>query len=188
MGAHRCPHTGQRTLGSDRHAIVIAIARPWLRPAALGDGKTSKGGVPRQRCALRSSAGQRRSWTRWAFAFSPTQPSILLATTNWPTRPQQRLRPRRSRPRLGNVDAVLLSHDQHADNSRSMDAGTSTMPSRLAHAFADALIVPVHGDGWAHDTQHRGDLERSFAALGLRSQLRLLEPGKRPLSSCRNSG
>jgi hypothetical protein len=47
-----------------------------------------------------------------------------------------------------------------------------------AHAFADALIVPVHGDGWAHDTQHHGDLERSFAALGLRSRLRLLEPGK----------
>jgi L-ascorbate metabolism protein UlaG (beta-lactamase superfamily) len=47
-----------------------------------------------------------------------------------------------------------------------------------AHAFADAVIVPVHCDSWAHFTQDRGDLERSFAALGLGSRLRLLEPGK----------
>jgi hypothetical protein len=47
-----------------------------------------------------------------------------------------------------------------------------------AHAFADAAIVPVHCDSWAHFTQDRGDLERSFAALGLGSRLCLLEPGK----------
>jgi L-ascorbate metabolism protein UlaG (beta-lactamase superfamily) len=46
-----------------------------------------------------------------------------------------------------------------------------------AHAFADATIVPVHHDGWAHFTQSGGDLERSFAALGLGSRLCLLEPG-----------
>ena len=46
-----------------------------------------------------------------------------------------------------------------------------------AHAFADATIVPVHHDGWAHFTQGRDDLEKSFAALGLASRLRLLEPG-----------
>jgi L-ascorbate metabolism protein UlaG (beta-lactamase superfamily) len=47
-----------------------------------------------------------------------------------------------------------------------------------AHAFPDAVIVPVHCDSWAHFTQDRRDLERSFAALGLGSRLRLLEPGK----------
>lgn len=46
-----------------------------------------------------------------------------------------------------------------------------------AHAFADATIVPVHYDGWAHFTQDRGDLEKSFAALGIGARLRLLEPG-----------
>jgi L-ascorbate metabolism protein UlaG (beta-lactamase superfamily) len=46
-----------------------------------------------------------------------------------------------------------------------------------AHAFADAAIVPVHYDGWAHFTQNRGDLEKSFAALGIGPRLRLLEPG-----------
>jgi len=46
-----------------------------------------------------------------------------------------------------------------------------------AHAFPDAAIVPVHHDGWAHFTQNRGDLEKSFAALGIGARLRLLEPG-----------
>jgi L-ascorbate metabolism protein UlaG (beta-lactamase superfamily) len=46
-----------------------------------------------------------------------------------------------------------------------------------AHAFPNALIVPVHCDGWAHFTQNRDDLEKTFDALGVESRLRLLEPG-----------
>jgi len=46
-----------------------------------------------------------------------------------------------------------------------------------AHAFAEATIVPVHHDGWAHFTQHRDDLEKSFAALGIGGRLQWLEPG-----------
>jgi L-ascorbate metabolism protein UlaG (beta-lactamase superfamily) len=46
-----------------------------------------------------------------------------------------------------------------------------------AHAFPDATIVPVHYEGWAHFTQSRDDLEKSFNALGFGSQLKLLEPG-----------
>ncbi len=46
-----------------------------------------------------------------------------------------------------------------------------------AHAFPDAAIVPVHCDGWAHFTQDRNDLQRSFKALGIDSRLRLLQPG-----------
>jgi L-ascorbate metabolism protein UlaG (beta-lactamase superfamily) len=46
-----------------------------------------------------------------------------------------------------------------------------------AHAFPDATIVPVHHDGWAHFTQSGGDLEKSFAALGIGPRLRLLAPG-----------
>jgi hypothetical protein len=46
-----------------------------------------------------------------------------------------------------------------------------------AHAFADATIVPVHHDGWAHFTQHRDVLEKFFAALGLGGRLQWLEPG-----------
>jgi L-ascorbate metabolism protein UlaG (beta-lactamase superfamily) len=46
-----------------------------------------------------------------------------------------------------------------------------------AHAFSDAMIVPVHCDGWAHFTQSCEDLKRSFKALGIDSRLRVPEPG-----------
>jgi L-ascorbate metabolism protein UlaG (beta-lactamase superfamily) len=46
-----------------------------------------------------------------------------------------------------------------------------------AHAFPDALIVPIHRDSWAHLTQGSDELEQSFTALGLRSRLRMLQPG-----------
>jgi L-ascorbate metabolism protein UlaG (beta-lactamase superfamily) len=46
-----------------------------------------------------------------------------------------------------------------------------------ARAFPDALIVPVHYDGWAHFKQSGNDLRVSFDALGFGKQLKLLEPG-----------
>ncbi|MGY3132205.1 L-ascorbate metabolism protein UlaG (beta-lactamase superfamily) [Bradyrhizobium sp. USDA 4501] len=46
-----------------------------------------------------------------------------------------------------------------------------------AHAFADAVIVPVHTDGWAHFRQSASDLRASFDALGFGRRLRILEPG-----------
>jgi L-ascorbate metabolism protein UlaG (beta-lactamase superfamily) len=45
-----------------------------------------------------------------------------------------------------------------------------------AHHFSDAVIVPVHTDGWAHLTQGREEIRRTFAALGLVPRLVLLEP------------
>ncbi len=46
-----------------------------------------------------------------------------------------------------------------------------------ARAFADAVIVPVHTDGWAHFRQNAGDLRASFDTLGFGRRLRILEPG-----------
>ena len=46
-----------------------------------------------------------------------------------------------------------------------------------ANQFGDALIVPLHHDGWAHFTQSGEDIERTFGALGLGARLRLLKPG-----------
>ncbi len=46
-----------------------------------------------------------------------------------------------------------------------------------AHAFPDAVIVPVHCTGWAHFTENADDLARSFKALGVAGRLKLLEPG-----------
>jgi hypothetical protein len=46
-----------------------------------------------------------------------------------------------------------------------------------ARAFPDAVIVPLHTDGWAHFRQNAGDLRVSFDTLGFGSRLKLLEPG-----------
>jgi L-ascorbate metabolism protein UlaG (beta-lactamase superfamily) len=46
-----------------------------------------------------------------------------------------------------------------------------------ARAFGDAVIVPVHTDGWAHFKQSAGDLRAAFDALGFGARLKLLEPG-----------
>ena len=48
-----------------------------------------------------------------------------------------------------------------------------------ARAFGNALIVPVHTDGWAHFRQNAKDLRATFDALGFGKRLRLLEPGVR---------
>ena len=46
-----------------------------------------------------------------------------------------------------------------------------------ARAFPDAVIVPLHTDGWAHFRQSAGDLRASFDTLGFGARLRILEPG-----------
>jgi L-ascorbate metabolism protein UlaG (beta-lactamase superfamily) len=46
-----------------------------------------------------------------------------------------------------------------------------------ARAFPDAVIVPVHTDGWAHFSQNSRDLRATFDTLGFGARLKLLEPG-----------
>ena len=46
-----------------------------------------------------------------------------------------------------------------------------------ARAFGDAVIVPLHTDGWAHFKQNANDLKVSFDALGFGPRLKLLQPG-----------
>jgi L-ascorbate metabolism protein UlaG (beta-lactamase superfamily) len=46
-----------------------------------------------------------------------------------------------------------------------------------ARAFPDAVIVPVHTDGWAHFRQNAQDLRAAFDTLGFGSRLKLLKPG-----------
>lgn len=41
-----------------------------------------------------------------------------------------------------------------------------------AAAFRDAVIAPVHHDGWAHFTQSQDDLARTFQILGMPGRLR----------------
>ncbi len=46
-----------------------------------------------------------------------------------------------------------------------------------ARAFPDAVIVPIHTDGWAHFRQNAADLRATFDTLGFGKRLRILEPG-----------
>ena len=52
-----------------------------------------------------------------------------------------------------------------------------------ARAFPDAVIVPLHTDGWAHFRQNGDDLKSTFDTLGFGSRLKLLVPALRPGSS-----
>ena len=46
-----------------------------------------------------------------------------------------------------------------------------------AGAFADAIIVPLHCEGWAHFSETPGDIDTAFARAKLQHRLRLLRPG-----------
>jgi L-ascorbate metabolism protein UlaG (beta-lactamase superfamily) len=46
-----------------------------------------------------------------------------------------------------------------------------------ASAFPDAVIIPLHTEGWAHFRQSSGDLRSSFDTLGFGSRLKILPPG-----------
>ena len=48
---------------------------------------------------------------------------------------------------------------------------------QTARAFPDAVIVPLHTDGWAHFSQSGADLRVTFDMLGVGSRLKLLQPG-----------
>lgn len=46
-----------------------------------------------------------------------------------------------------------------------------------AHAFPDAIIVPVHTEGWAHLNQKTDALVRSFRVLGMSERLAVVSAG-----------
>jgi L-ascorbate metabolism protein UlaG (beta-lactamase superfamily) len=47
----------------------------------------------------------------------------------------------------------------------------------VARAMPNALIAPLHYEGWAHFSEGRGEIERVFADAGLGDRLRWLTPG-----------
>lgn len=48
----------------------------------------------------------------------------------------------------------------------------------LARAWPQAVIVPLHFEGWAHFSEGRPELEGAFAAAGLGARLTWLSPGR----------
>jgi L-ascorbate metabolism protein UlaG (beta-lactamase superfamily) len=47
-----------------------------------------------------------------------------------------------------------------------------------AQAFGEALIVPLHFEGWAHFSESAPEIERAFADAGLADRLRWPIPGE----------
>ena len=47
-----------------------------------------------------------------------------------------------------------------------------------ASVFPDAVIIPLHFEGWSHYTESENELKQSFEALGIVHRFKLLEPGK----------
>ena len=47
-----------------------------------------------------------------------------------------------------------------------------------ARALGEALIVPLHFEGWAHFSESAPEIERAFAEAGLASRLRWPVPGQ----------
>ncbi len=54
---------------------------------------------------------------------------------------------------------------------------TAAEAVQLARAWAGAVIVPLHFEGWEHFSEGRPEIERAFARAGLSSRLRFLPAG-----------
>ncbi len=55
---------------------------------------------------------------------------------------------------------------------------TAAEAVEAARAFPNAVIVPLHFEGWAHFSESRGEIERAFASAGMEERLRWLAPGE----------
>jgi L-ascorbate metabolism protein UlaG (beta-lactamase superfamily) len=55
---------------------------------------------------------------------------------------------------------------------------TAAEAVEAARTFADAVIIPLHYEGWAHFSEGKVDIARAFAGAGLSDRLRWLEAGR----------
>jgi L-ascorbate metabolism protein UlaG (beta-lactamase superfamily) len=80
---------------------------------------------------------------------------------------------------LGPIDIALLFAG--AARTARLDAFltlTADKAARAAALLGDAVVIPVHCEGWAHFTQGQEDVRAAFAAHGLTARLRMLRPGE----------
>jgi len=79
---------------------------------------------------------------------------------------------------LGPIDIAVL-HVGAARTAR-LDAFltlTADKAARAAILLGDAVVVPVHAEGWAHFTQGQEEVRAAFAEHGLTARLRMVPPG-----------
>lgn len=55
---------------------------------------------------------------------------------------------------------------------------TASEGAQVAAFLGEALIIPIHYEGWTHLTEGREEIERAFLAAGRESHLRFLPPGQ----------
>jgi L-ascorbate metabolism protein UlaG (beta-lactamase superfamily) len=55
---------------------------------------------------------------------------------------------------------------------------TAAEGARFAKALGEAVVIPLHYEGWAHFTEGRAQIEQAFTAAGLEKQLRFLPLGQ----------
>ncbi len=56
---------------------------------------------------------------------------------------------------------------------------TAAEGARFAKALGEAIIMPIHYEGWAHFTEGRLQIEQAFAVAGLEQRLHFLPLGQR---------
>lgn len=55
---------------------------------------------------------------------------------------------------------------------------TASEGVEAARTFADAVIIPLHYEGWEHFSESRKEIQDAFAAAGMEPRLRWMEPGR----------
>lgn len=54
---------------------------------------------------------------------------------------------------------------------------TATEAIEFAQVIPEAIIVPIHFEGWKHFSESRAAIQQTFASAGMKDRLRWLEPG-----------
>jgi L-ascorbate metabolism protein UlaG (beta-lactamase superfamily) len=85
---------------------------------------------------------------------------------------------------LGSAERVLTTVEGAARGAARVAAAgnrpltvTAAEAVQVARSMSDALIVPLHFEGWEHFIESLADVEAAFAAAGLTSRLLVPRPG-----------
>ncbi|MFE9580408.1 MBL fold metallo-hydrolase [Nocardia sp. NPDC006044] len=81
--------------------------------------------------------------------------------------------------RVGRLDLAILNvgaanADRFGDSDMTLNGRTAV---RASHALGDALVVPVHAEGWAHFSEHLDYLTHRFTLADRAHLLRIPTPG-----------
>jgi L-ascorbate metabolism protein UlaG (beta-lactamase superfamily) len=82
---------------------------------------------------------------------------------------------RRFQPRVAMLFAGAARVPEVGPDHLTLTAAEAVEAARM---FVDALIVPLHFEGWAHFSESRADIEQAFDEAGIADRLRWLPAGR----------